>query len=96
MVQPLSARAFWDVDLTKVDMERDKDFIIRRVFDRGSWSEMKWCVANYGEQLVKQALLDAPYLREEVMRLCCVIFNLELPQFKCYIRKQQMPIPDGF
>lgn len=92
----LSKRAFWDVDFDTLDYAKDKNFIVRKAFDRGSWDDMKWSVDRYGEDEVKKILLQVPYLRDEVLRLCCVIFKLEPQQFRCYIRKQQMPILGGF
>lgn len=92
----LSNRAFWDVDFSSLDYSNDKTFIVRKAYVRGSWNDMKWCVDTYGEEEVKRILLNAPYLRNEVVRLCSVIFNLQPQQFRCYTRKQQMPIPGGF
>lgn len=92
----LSNRAFWDVDFASLDYDTDKNFIVRKAFDRGSWNDMKWCVDNYGEEQVKAILVNAPYLRDEVMRLCSVIFKIQPGNFRCYTRKRQMPIPGGF
>lgn len=92
----LSDRAFWDVDFASLNYDRDKNFIIRKAFDRGSWNDMKWCVDFYGEEQVKETLVNAPYLRNEVVRLCSVLFNVQPESFRCYMRKLQMPIPGGF
>lgn len=92
----LSNRAFWDVDFASLDYDKDKNFIVRKAFDRGSWNDMKWCVDNYGEEEVKEILVSAPYLRDEVVRLCSVIFKIQPENFRCYMRKQRMPIPGGF
>ena len=96
MTSSLSERAFWDVDFSALDHSNDKNFIVRKAFDRGSWNDMKWCVDFYGEEEVKEVLLNAPYLRAEIIRLCSVIFNLNPHQFRCYLKKLQMPIPGGF
>jgi hypothetical protein len=92
----LSNRAFWDIDFASLDFDKDKNFIVRKAFDRGSWNDMKWCVDYYGEEAVKEILVNAPYLRDEVVRLCSVIFKIQSENFRCSIRKQQMPIPGGY
>lgn len=39
---------FWDVDMSNLDWERHKDFIVRRVNSRGSQSEKEQVAAYYG------------------------------------------------
>ncbi len=87
----LSKRAFWDVDFDALDYEKDKNFIIRKAYDRGSWDDMKWCVDMYGEQEVVKVLQSARYLRDDTLKLVCVLFNYEPQTFLCYTRKLQNP-----
>lgn len=87
----LSKRAFWDVDFEALDYEKDKSFIVRKAFDRGSWDDMKWCVDCYGESDVLKALQGAAYLRDDTIKLVCVLFNCEPQNFICYTKKLQRP-----
>lgn len=41
---------FWDVDLSSLDWEKHKDFIIERVKERGNEFEKQKVAAYYGEQ----------------------------------------------
>ena len=38
LLQPL----FWDVDFATLDWETDRDLIVRRVLQAGSWSAIHW------------------------------------------------------
>ena len=55
----LSNVLFWDVDESALDMDRDALFIIRRVVDRGSLTEVKAVWHYYGEEVMKRALVGA-------------------------------------
>lgn len=79
----LSKRAFWDVDFESLDFQKHKGFIIEKAYDRGSWNDMKWCVKEYGEEEVKKALKNARSLREEVVRLASVLFDIPEIEFRC-------------
>jgi hypothetical protein len=79
----LSKRAFWDVDFESLDFQQHKAFIIEKAYDRGSWKDMKWCVNEYGEEEVKNALKNARSLRHEVVRLTSVLFDIPEIEFRC-------------
>jgi Family of unknown function (DUF6922) len=40
--------AFWDVDLDKLDMLKDKNFIISRMFERGKLDDVFSIITFYG------------------------------------------------
>ena len=37
----------WDVDLESLDVKKDKDFIIKRVTDKGRWDDVVWLKTQY-------------------------------------------------
>ena len=37
----------WDVDLASLDVKKDKDFIIKRVADKGRWDDIVWLKKQY-------------------------------------------------
>ncbi|MBO9572436.1 MAG: hypothetical protein J7497_09540 [Chitinophagaceae bacterium] len=64
-IQPgpkLSKRAFWDTDLAALDFNRHAQFIIIRVFERGSEEDQMAILAFYGERAVSDVLKNAPSL----------------------------------
>lgn len=50
MVQmPISMRAlFWDTRLTRIDPERDADFVLARVLEFGRLCDVRWLIRRYG------------------------------------------------
>ncbi len=89
----LTAKTFWEFDLSALDLSDHADSIIVRVFERGSIDEIIETIIYYGEEKCKNVLLNTPYLMEKTMYLAKSIFKITLPQsFKCYTTKQYHPI----
>ncbi len=50
----------WSADISKLDLERDKVYIIHQVLSYGSLSEIKWLLAAYGPRVVCEVFLKYP------------------------------------
>lgn len=88
----LSDRAFWDVDMSKMDYEKNAAYIIRKVFERGSLEDTLEAWAYYGDEKTKEALLTAPYLMEKTLRFASLLFDVPISAFTCYTTKQYHPL----
>jgi len=84
----LSNRAFWDVDISRLDYEKQADAIIVRVFERGSWEDVLEVSAFYGNEKVTKALMNAAYLIEKTIVFASNMFNISPSSFKCYTTRQ--------
>lgn len=87
----LSKTAFRDIDPDKLDAERDAAFIIQKVAERGLWQDVVHMMKSYPHSQIKQTLLDAAYLPDDVTNFFAHYFSLPLEQFRCYKRKQSLP-----
>ena len=47
---------FWDTRLENIDWKRQKQAVIRRVFDRGRLSEKKEILHFYGQEIIRKVL----------------------------------------
>ena len=52
---------FWDTNIDKIDWQRQKKAIIRRVFERGTETEIKEIISFYGEKTVAETLCSIPH-----------------------------------
>ena len=43
---------FWDVDPEAVDPERDRDYVLGRVLERGRLQDVRWILRAYGPERV--------------------------------------------
>lgn len=50
----------WSADISKLDLERDKVYIIHQVLSYGSLSEVKWLLTTYGPKVVCEVFLNYP------------------------------------
>lgn len=88
----LSKDAFWDVNMEKMDYEKNADYIIRKVFEYGSMEDVLEVMAFYGKEKVKKALITAPYLKEITMVFASKLFDISIEDFKCSTTRQLHPI----
>jgi hypothetical protein len=50
-------RYFWDTDPDGVDVDRHADYVIERVLDHGDLRAVRWALAFYGEDRIRQWFL---------------------------------------
>jgi hypothetical protein len=87
----LSKQAFWDIDMDKIDYERNAAYVIAKIFDRGALNDIISILNFYDEEKIKTALLNARYLMNNSMSFACVLFDLKLEDFRCYKFNQSNP-----
>lgn len=80
----LARRIFWDVDYEKIDWNAKAVFVIERVFERGDVADIRACRRYYGDERVRETLLNAKYLPIEKLYLASAVIDAPLTDFKCY------------
>jgi hypothetical protein len=50
---------FWDTKIEKIDWERQKMAVIRRVFERGVLTEKKEIIGFYGNEAIRRVLVSS-------------------------------------
>ena len=51
---------FWDTSLEKIDWEKQKDAVIKRVFERGNQNEKDEITGFYEKETVEKTLRETP------------------------------------
>jgi hypothetical protein len=80
--------AFWDTDKTKLDFNRQKDFIISRMFEKAAFQDVLKVVYYYGLNETKKALKTNKYLSSDGMYLAHIILDIPLKDFATYATSQ--------
>lgn len=83
----ISSRAFWDIRMDELDPLAHKEFIIRRVFENGKWSDVKNVIQYYSYDDVQKTLLNLDSMSEKGLNLSATIFDMPKNNFKCFINK---------
>jgi hypothetical protein len=47
---------FWDTDVTRLDLQENKQYIIERTLELGDGKAVSWLFSNYARSDIKQAL----------------------------------------
>jgi hypothetical protein len=81
---PLPKYAFWDVSTETLDLSKNRNFIVSRMFERGKLDDVFSVIAFYGEDETKNILLDNKYLNRYGLFLAHALLGLPLVDFKAY------------
>jgi hypothetical protein len=83
---------FWDVDISSLDAGKSKRLIVERVFNLGTLNEIKLVVNFYGTKKVVDVLQNLNYMDPKTLNFCSKLFNIPFHLFKCYRRRQSLPL----
>ena len=89
----LNKRIFWDVDAEKMDYQAKASFVIERVFERGDVEDIRMCRRFYGDEKIKNALINAKWLMPHTLYLAVALFNNEPQDYRCYKQAQLTQTP---
>ncbi len=82
--QQLSDHLFWDVDRSSVDAEKHRKFIIPRIMDRGTLDDVQAAWRYYGEEKIREALLNARVLHKKTIAFFANQFQLPCERFRAF------------
>jgi hypothetical protein len=77
---PFSSYLFWDAELTAIDLEKNKAYVIERVITRGQLSDFHKLVKLYSEEEIVEALHSARQLDPKTAHFCTWYFNIPTEQ----------------
>jgi hypothetical protein len=87
LVQKISRSIFWDVKTENLDYDRNKEYIIERVYTRGSQEDeiLLWKIYSY--YTIKKIIPYLDGLDDITISYLSIIFNIKKEKFKCYGKK---------
>ena len=80
----LNKAFFWDTDQNKIDVDRNRKFIVSRILDRGNWPDFKALIDYYGKKQVKDNILHLSYMDRKSLRYCSFYFRISEKEFRCF------------
>lgn len=84
LIKQLSVFLFWDVDPSAINPEAHQQFIIPRVMDRGTLNDVKTVWDYFGEETVKQVLLNTASLGKKTIRFFANQFDTSPEAFRAH------------
>jgi hypothetical protein len=86
-----SSYIFWDIDMGKLDYQRDKVFIIERVLCYGMENDEWQLYQFYDERIVRKIALHSDNLDIRTASYLSAIFDIPIRRFRCYKNIQSHP-----
>ena len=88
LVQRLSPRLFWDVDINEIDEQAHCRFIIQRVLERGSLEDIRATISHYTLPFFTSQAQQIRYLDPVTLSFAACIGNVKEDTFRCYSSKR--------
>jgi hypothetical protein len=82
--QILSKQAFWDTDMHTLDAEKHAAFIVERVLEHGTWSDIKAIARYYGLPKLKETAINAKFFLPDTVSFLSIVFQLNKEEMACY------------
>ena len=87
LIKKLSPRIFWDMDINTLDLKKNQNEIIERVYVYGTDNDEKliWSIYSYNE--IKKSVMNSDSLNDTTITYLSKVFNIKEKKFKCYKKK---------
>lgn len=90
-IRDFSPHLFWDIDRNKLDLEKNKAQIIKRVIEYGLLKDWKLLQQHYGLEQIGNVSKELRSLDEKSLNFISVITGIPKESFRCYTLKQSLP-----
>lgn len=85
---PIRKELFWDIDITKLDLNKHRNLIIERVLSYGNVDEFRFILTQYKKNTIKEEIKKIGYLDPKTYNFVLTYFNLSKDQLRCYTKRQ--------
>jgi hypothetical protein len=73
---PFSQNLFWDSSIEKIDLKKNKRYVIERVLTRGFLEDFYMLLKVYTTNEIKEAILKSRELDAKTISFCSHYFNI--------------------
>lgn len=87
-ITDFSPHLFWDVDIAKLEMDKNMRLLTERVIQRGNRNDLDKLLSHYGKKEVAEILKQLPWMNEKDMAFVHVFFDIPYNEMKCYTKRQ--------
>jgi hypothetical protein len=84
----LRPELFWDIDTSKMDVEKSKRLIIDRVLSLGTLKEFQAILGVYGKGVIKKEVQKIGYFDRKTLEFIVSYFGIDKRKMKCYTKNR--------
>ncbi|MDB5206580.1 MAG: hypothetical protein JWR72_1655 [Flavisolibacter sp.] len=88
LLDQLSKKAFWDVDMKTMDAEKHANYIIQNVFEYGTLDDMLNVHRYYNSKKIKEAFVNYQFFLPDSAAFAATIYDIEKEDLKCFSPKR--------
>ena len=87
-ITDFSKHLFWDVDISTLDFEKHKEYIVQRVLEYGVMKDFVQLINYFSLNQVKDIAINLRSLDDRTLNFISTSTNTPLQDFRCYTSKQ--------
>lgn len=84
----LSEHLFWDIDKSKLDLDKSSSYIIQRVLEYGEWNDWCFIYKYYGLDKIVSDCMRMRTLDPKALSYICGISGTQKTSYRCFTMKQ--------
>jgi hypothetical protein len=84
ILSQFSPHLFWDTDMGKLDVRRDKTYIIERVMNYGLETDEIILYKLYSFGTIRKTVIQLETLNQRTIAYLSMVLNLKETKFKCF------------
>jgi uncharacterized protein (DUF2461 family) len=88
-----SRHLFWDVDVHAVDLQKNRNWLIRRVLEKGLMKDWELLQQVYDKDQLRSAVKALRSLEKKATSFACAVLDLEQTELRCYKNRQSQNPP---
>ena len=85
-----SKHLFWDIDIEKIDFNKNSKFVISKVLQYGLYPDWKLLVKLYGLKHIADTAKTIKELDKKTASFLCAITNTSKTDYQCYSTNQSV------
>lgn len=90
-IHQFSQHLFWDVDKTKLEMDKDAPYIIKNVLEYGLMNDWNLIKSYYTIPFIAKTAQTFRDLEPRACSFIAAISHTPITQFRCYTTQQSTP-----
>ena len=90
MIPQFLEKYFWDVDAKKLDVQKNKSYIIERILEYGDTDAVRWMKNTYAVSQIVEVLKRSRALSQKSAHFWAVFFEVPESEILCFSKQFQM------
>jgi hypothetical protein len=87
-ITDFSSHLFWDVDISTIDLEKHKEYVVHRVLEYGLMKDFILLNKIFSLEQIKDITIKLRNLDDRTLNFIAIITKTPLEKFRCYTTKQ--------